>query len=123
MSILHALASALPVMLALATGVAAQQAFVNFESPHVHPLDRTPDGTRLLAVNTPDNQLEVFDITGGTPVALIAIPVGLDPVSVRARNVGHVTRAYRLRLRCGPVHTCRSRNILALHSSMPRGTS
>ncbi|MCH7527053.1 MAG: hypothetical protein IID39_06430, partial [Planctomycetes bacterium] len=42
----------------------------------------------LLAVNTPDNRLEVFDITGGTAVLIGAIPVGLDPVSVRARTNG-----------------------------------
>jgi len=64
----------------------AQSAFVNWESPHVHPLDLTPDGTRLLAVNTPDNRLEVFDVSSGTPDLLQSIPVGLDPVSVRARS-------------------------------------
>lgn len=60
--------------------------FVNWESPHVHPLAMTPDGTRLLAVNTPDNRIEVFDLTSGTPVLAASIPVGVDPVSVRARN-------------------------------------
>ena len=44
----------------------------------------TPDGTRLLAVNTPDSRLEVFDLTSGTPVSLGAVQVGLDPTSVRA---------------------------------------
>jgi hypothetical protein len=34
--------------------------FVNWESPHVSPVDLTPDGSRLLAVNTADNRLEVF---------------------------------------------------------------
>lgn len=61
-------------------------AFVNWESPHVHPLDKTPSGNRLLAVNTADNRLEVFDITSGLPYSVGAIPVGLDPVSVRART-------------------------------------
>ncbi len=58
--------------------------FVNWESPHVHPLDLTPDGARLLAVNTSDHRLEVFepDASGLTHVA--SIPVGLEPVSVRA---------------------------------------
>ena len=62
------------------------QAFANWESAHVHPMDMTPDGTKLLAVNTPDNRLEVFDLTGGHPVKVGSIPVGLDPVSVRART-------------------------------------
>jgi DNA-binding beta-propeller fold protein YncE len=59
---------------------------VNWETPHVSPLALTPDGSRLLAVNTADNRLEVFDLASGTPVALAAIAVGLDPVSVRART-------------------------------------
>jgi YVTN family beta-propeller protein len=62
--------------------------FVNWESPHVHPLDVTPDGKRLLAVNTADNRLEVFDIssTSTIPVSIGSVPVGLDPISVRART-------------------------------------
>lgn len=64
----------------------AAQSFVNWESAHVHPLDITPDGTRLLAVNTADNRLEVYDITIGKPAHLTSIPVGLDPVTVRART-------------------------------------
>ncbi len=69
-----------------ANQAAALSAFANFESPHVHPLEITPDGTRLLAVNTADGRLEVFDITSGVPVAVGSVPVGVDPVSVRART-------------------------------------
>ncbi|MBI5864534.1 MAG: hypothetical protein HZB38_08510 [Planctomycetes bacterium] len=64
----------------------APEAFVNWESPHVAPLALTPDGSKLLAVNTADNRLEVFDATGETPSLVASIPVGLDPVSVRARS-------------------------------------
>ena len=60
--------------------------FVNWETPHVRPLEMLPDGSKLLAVNTPDNRLEVFDLTTGTPVWTGSIFVGLDPVSVRARS-------------------------------------
>ncbi len=60
--------------------------FVNFESPQSHPLDRTPSGAVLLAVNTADNRLEVFDLVGGLPVRRGSVEVGLDPVSVRART-------------------------------------
>lgn len=60
--------------------------FTHWETPHVSPLAITPTGDRLLAVNTADNRLEVFDITGATPVWQKSIPVGLDPVSVRART-------------------------------------
>ena len=59
---------------------------MNWESPHVHPLELTPNGTRLLAINTPDARLEVFDTTGPRLVKLHDVPVGLDPVSVRART-------------------------------------
>ncbi len=59
---------------------------VNWETGHVHPVDMTPDGTRLLVCNTADNRLEVFDLTSGTPVLASEIPVGLDPISVRART-------------------------------------
>lgn len=46
----------------------------------------TPDGTRLLAVNTPNNSLSVFHLTGRTLTLMAEIPVGLEPVSVAARN-------------------------------------
>ncbi len=62
------------------------QSFVNWESPHVHPLDLTPNGSKLLAVNTADNRLEIYNVTAGGLVPAGAVPVGLDPVSVRART-------------------------------------
>jgi YVTN family beta-propeller protein len=67
-------------------GASFAQSFVNWESPHVHPLDATPDRQHLLAVNTADNRLEVFTIASGTAVRAFDVPVGLDPVSVRART-------------------------------------
>jgi hypothetical protein len=62
--------------------------FVNWESAQVHPLDMTPDGTKLLAVNTANASLEVFNISdpNSAPTLLKSIPVGVDPVSVRART-------------------------------------
>jgi YVTN family beta-propeller protein len=60
--------------------------FKNFESPQVHPLALTPDGTRLLAVNTADQRLCVFELIGELPKLVAEIPVGLEPVSVAARN-------------------------------------
>src|SRR6185503_10552838 len=70
----------------LVSHTAVSPDFVHFESAHVHPLAMTPDGTRLLAVNTPDNRLAVFDLTGATPVRIAEVPVGLEPVSVAART-------------------------------------
>lgn len=64
---------------------------LNFESPQVHPLALTPDGTRLLAVNSPNGTLSVFQLQAGVAPRLIAeIPVGLEPVSVAARNNNEV---------------------------------
>lgn len=60
--------------------------FVNFESAHVHPIDMTPDGTRVLAVNTANNTLEIFQVTEHALLNIASIPVGLDPVTVRART-------------------------------------
>src|SRR6266550_1362982 len=60
--------------------------YKNFEAPQVHPLAVTPDGTRLLAVNTPNNSLSVFHMTGRSLTLMAEIPVGLEPVSVAARN-------------------------------------
>ena len=62
--------------------------FVHFESGHVHPATLTPDGTRLLVVNTPNGRLAVFDVTGSHPVQVGDIPVGLEPVSVAAQSDG-----------------------------------
>jgi YVTN family beta-propeller protein len=69
-----------------ASAQAPHTGFRNFESPQVHPLALTPDGTRLLAVNSPGNRLSVFQLTGGTPTLTAEIPVGLEPVSVAARS-------------------------------------
>ena len=60
--------------------------YKNFEAPQVHPLAMTPDGTRLLAVNTPAGRLSVFDLSGGAVTLAAEIPVGLEPVSVAARS-------------------------------------
>lgn len=79
------------VLLACSTvGPARAQTFVNWETPHVSPLTISPNGELLLAVNTADNRLEVFDIAGDLPAPLASIPVGLDPVSVRARTDAEV---------------------------------
>ncbi len=64
-----------------------QLGFVNWETPHVHPLALSPSGATLAAVNTADNRLEVFTIgADGLPVFNRSIKVGLDPVSVRFRS-------------------------------------
>ena len=71
-----------------ATRTQSTSDFVHFESGHVHPLAMTPDGTRLLAVETPDSRVSVFDLTGAAPVRIAEIPVGLEPVSVAVNGNG-----------------------------------
>ena len=83
---LSTLLAGLALALAANPETVAQNGFVNWEHSHVHPLELTPDGARLLAVNTPDDRLEVFDARGPELVPLAAISVGVDPVSVRARS-------------------------------------
>jgi YVTN family beta-propeller protein len=64
----------------------AQSDFVTFESGQVRPLALSPDGTRLFAVNTPDNRLEIFDVGVGTVTRVGVVPVGLEPIAVAART-------------------------------------
>jgi YVTN family beta-propeller protein len=76
--------------LALAPAAAAWAqgpSFLTFESGQVRPLAFSPDGTRLFAVNTPDGQLEIFDVGGtGNITWSAAVPVGMEPVAVAART-------------------------------------
>lgn len=60
--------------------------FVTFETGQVRPLALSSNGSRLYAVNTPDNRVEVFDTTGATPTLLQSISVGLEPVAVALAN-------------------------------------
>ncbi|HET6408157.1 MAG TPA: beta-propeller fold lactonase family protein [Chthoniobacteraceae bacterium] len=76
-------------LFAFASAVADAQTFLHFEARQVHPIALTPDGTRLLALNSTDGRLSVFDVsnpTNPTPVLIAEIPVGIEPVSVRART-------------------------------------
>ena len=87
MKLLNVLVSSCAFFVAVSTAAAQSPgSFVNWETPHVHPLDRTPDGSKLLAVNTADARLEVFDASGAVVTPLFSVPVGLDPVTVRART-------------------------------------
>jgi len=81
-------------LLALALCIAsapAGAAFTLFESGQVRPLAQSPDGTRLFAVNTPDNRLEILSIgAGGSLTRVDSVPVGLEPVAVAARSDSEV---------------------------------
>jgi YVTN family beta-propeller protein len=62
--------------------------FTTFESGHVRPLAMSPDGSRLFAVNTPDDYLEIFAVSAldGSLTHEASVPVGLEPVAVAART-------------------------------------
>src|SRR5258705_3539399 len=84
-----------PVVVGLATmlggaGRALAQSFVNFESGHVRPLALSPDGSRLFAVNTPDNRLAIYGVGAGSLTLQAEVQVGLEPVAVAARSNSEV---------------------------------
>jgi DNA-binding beta-propeller fold protein YncE len=57
-----------------------------FETLQVRPLALSPDGRRLFALNTPDNRLEIFRVTGKRLRPLGSVPVGLEPVALAVRS-------------------------------------
>lgn len=68
----------------------AQPSFYAFEAGHVRPLALSPDGSRLYAVNTPDNRLEIFAVSPDGLSHHGAVPVSMEPVAVAAPNPGEV---------------------------------
>ena len=68
----------------------AQSSYYLFESGHVRPMALSPDGSRLFAVNTPDNRLEIYEVAAGGLVHLHSVPVGMEPVAVAARTNSEV---------------------------------
>jgi len=91
----------------------AAAAFTEFESGQVRPLALSPDGTRLFAVNTPDDQLEIFAVGAGGLTHTGSVPVGLEPVAVAARTNTEVWVVN---------HLSDSVTIVDLSSSPPRVT-
>jgi YVTN family beta-propeller protein len=83
------------ILLALLFGPALALAqapdFIEFESGQVRPLAMSADGSRLFAVNTPNNALEIFAINPSGGLTLQArVPVGLEPVAVAVRDASEV---------------------------------
>jgi len=91
MFVRHALKlSAITLALSMGAAQAASPSFVAFESGHVRPIVMSADGTRLYAVNTPNNTLEVFKITAAGLELQSRIPVGMEPVAIAVRNDNEV---------------------------------
>lgn len=79
--------------------------YTNFESGQVRPLALSEDRNRLFAVNTPDNRLEIFDVSGETPQLQASVPVGMEPVAVAVRNDSEVWVVNHLSDSVSIVHT------------------
>ncbi|MEL7447866.1 MAG: hypothetical protein AAFN78_01575 [Pseudomonadota bacterium] len=78
--------TSLPPPTDLSATPANLNSFVAFESGQVRPLALNATGDRLLAVNTPDNRLEMFSTVGDELTHLQSIPVGMEPVAVAVRG-------------------------------------
>ena len=74
----------------VASNTARPETFTAFESGQVRPLALTPDGKLLFAVNTPDNRLEIFNVSGNRLTPAGSLFVGLEPVAVAARSNNEV---------------------------------
>ncbi len=64
--------------------------YVNFEAGQVRPLALSADSTRLFALNTPDNRVEILDVTGAIPRRVDSVAVGLQPVAVAVRSEAEI---------------------------------
>lgn len=71
-----------PIVVLLIGARANAGSYTLFESGPVRPLALSADGTRLFAVNTPDNRLEIFRLAGSGLEHERSVPVGLEPVAV-----------------------------------------
>jgi DNA-binding beta-propeller fold protein YncE len=78
----------LAALVVLLAGSPAHAVYENFEAGHVRPLALSPDGSRLFAVNTPDNQLSIFAVTAEGMDLVGEVPVGLRPVALAVVELG-----------------------------------
>lgn len=88
--------AALLMSMASSLATAAESSFVAFESGQVRPLAMSPNGRHLFAVNTPDNRLEIYDVTDTGLVHTGSVPVGMEPVAVAARTNNEIWVANHL---------------------------
>jgi YVTN family beta-propeller protein len=65
----------------------ADDKFLTFDTLQTRPLALSPDGSKLFVANTPDSQLEIFDVAmDGTLTQAGVVQVGMEPTAVAARN-------------------------------------
>lgn len=63
---------------------------IQFESPPVHPVELAPNGNYLFVAHTADHRLVIFDLNTSPPKRVGEVMVGLEPVTVRARDGNQV---------------------------------
>jgi DNA-binding beta-propeller fold protein YncE len=62
------------------------ESYFNFETHQFRPVAISLSGNELYVTNTPDNRLEIFDLTGTEPLLKSSVFVGLEPSAVAVRN-------------------------------------
>ncbi len=82
--------SAIAALSWLAASPAASLVPDHFESPPVHPVELSSDGSHLFVAHTADHRLVVFQLGAPLPIRVAEIMVGIEPVTVRARTPSEV---------------------------------
>jgi DNA-binding beta-propeller fold protein YncE/mono/diheme cytochrome c family protein len=77
-------------LLSAAAPRAAARDFWAFETGPVRPLALSADGNTLFAVDTPDNRLEIFDVSAAGLAHRASVAVGLEPCAVAVRSASEV---------------------------------
>ncbi len=101
-------------LFASSAGAASPPNFITFESGQVRPLAKSPDGSTLFAVNTPNGTLEAYRIGVGSLTQTAHVPVGLEPVAVAARSdtevwvVNHMSDSVSIVSLAGTPHVVRT---------------
>jgi YVTN family beta-propeller protein len=81
------------MLAAIAPGAAfagADDSYINFESHQFRPVVISPSGKQLFVANTPDNRIEIFDLTGDLPELKGSVMTGLEPVAIAARSENEI---------------------------------
>jgi DNA-binding beta-propeller fold protein YncE len=74
----------------MTSAASAAPAFITFESGQVRPLALSADGSKLFAVNTPNNTLLIYGVTSLGIYKQSEVSVGMEPVAVAVRNSNEV---------------------------------
>jgi DNA-binding beta-propeller fold protein YncE len=73
-----------------AVSVSAAPSFVTFDSGQVRPLALSWDGSKLFALNTPNNTLVIYGVNHQGIFKQAEVSVGMEPVAVAQRNSNEV---------------------------------